>query len=140
MSDTVTKNESNSAAAMHHDHRQWESDVSMWRDDIDNWKDGHRAALVELKRIESKLREHEASLDAHCNQLDSHEANTLQHEHSVAADCRNHTEMNEQSVVDHAREAEAHQRLFQAHERIKKHHHTVMAHVAMLQATLNAAM
>ncbi|EMI57141.1 hypothetical protein RSSM_01423 [Rhodopirellula sallentina SM41] len=139
MSDTVTKLDSDSAAAMHHDHRRWESDVSMWRDDIDNWKDEHREAFKELKRIETRLREHETSLESHCNSLDTHQAHTLQHEHDIATDCRNQNALNQQAADEHAKEAESHQRLADAHERMKKHHHTVMAHVAMLKATLDAA-
>jgi len=125
--------------SMHHDHRQWESDVAMWRDDIGIWERGHQNALKELNRIAERLTEHNASLESHVDQLDSHEANTLQHEHTVSAECRDHTEPSPHSMSDHAKEAAQHQRLRDAHERMKKHHHTVMAHISMLKATLDSA-
>lgn len=125
--------------SMHHDHRQWESDVSMWRDDIDIWQRGHQNALGEIRRIEERLVGHADALKSHVNQLDSHEANALEHEHAVAAECRGQTAPTPDSIADHAKEATAHQHLRDAHERIKKHHHqTVLAHIAMLKATLDS--
>jgi len=132
---TVTINDE----SMHHDHRQWESDVSMWRDDIDLWEQGHQNALKELKRIDERLAEQAEALESHVDQLDSHAANTLQHEHAVAAECHDHAEPTPNSIAEHLKEATAHQHLRDAHERLKKHHHTVMAHIAMLKATLDAA-
>jgi len=111
----------------------------MWRDDIAIWKQGHQNALDELKRIEKRLIEQADALESHINQLDSHEANTLQHEHAVVAECRDQTKPTPHSLADHAKETTEHQHLRDAHERIKKHHHTVMAHIATLKATLDAA-
>jgi predicted nucleic acid-binding Zn-ribbon protein len=125
--------------SMHHDHRQWESDVSMWRDHIGIWKQGHQNAFKELKRIEERLAEQSDALESHVNQLDFQEANILQHEHTVAGECRDQTEPRHHSMADHAKEATAHQHLRDAQERLKKHHHTVMAHIMMLKATLDAA-
>jgi predicted nucleic acid-binding Zn-ribbon protein len=125
---------------MHHDHRQWESDVSMWRDDIEIWQQNHQNALKELNRIAERLTEHMTSLEAHVGQLDSHEANTLQHEHGVAADFRQQNDPTAHSMSEHVKEATRHQHLRDAHERMKKHHHTVMAHIAMLKATLDSSL
>ena len=49
-------------------------------------------------------------------------------------------EVQEAMVKNHRQQAERHQQQREAHERIKKRHHTTMAHLAMLQAAIEAAM
>jgi hypothetical protein len=122
-----------SHAEMHTDHQQWVIEEVLWEDDARVWRNEIDAALVELKKLESFLRDERASLDAYAETIHGLRLRRASHESALAdyeqGGC-------EEALIamarKHEQEAEKHLNQRHAHERIKHHHHTVMAYWRLL--------
>jgi chromosome segregation ATPase len=131
-----------SIAESHADHRYWQSELDMWTVDIANWKSEQADALIELKRIADEIYEQGKCLDEHGKSIASLRSGLQAHEEALADLLETGVEGDvvQELSAHHSKHAANHAQRKEVHERIKKHHHRAMAQVAMLKATMEAAM
>ncbi|QDT02091.1 hypothetical protein K227x_04620 [Rubripirellula lacrimiformis] len=131
-----------SAAATHADHRQWKNDLETWENDIANWRREHEDALAALEQVADCIRLHNESLDDHEQALQKTAFGLTAHEKKLAdlLQSSGPLDLDDDLQQQHQQEAAQHQLNKAAHERIKRHHHRAMAQVAILKASVEAAL
>lgn len=131
-----------SPAELHADHRLWKSELSMWRNDIELWIKEHAEALKELEHASELVRRHDEALARHLEALEKIENSLDYHEKNLAESLKGRSD--ERSNLEAAlaeRHAEQKEHFFRqrsTHDKIKMHHHIAMAQVASLLMVLRS--
>lgn len=113
---------------MHHDHRQWESEIRFWRDDIAAWQKEIAQAYNQLKDIEAAVNKHETSLRQHAGSLRTAEERFDSHEHALAEFESGGSGTDLPGYIQkHKSEGETHAKQRADHEDFKRRHYAFMA-------------
>jgi chromosome segregation ATPase len=101
-------------AAMKKEHAQAHTEHDAWQQQIGKHRVEHRRALAILREIESRILEHEASLEEIANHMAEHEDHISHHDEEIA------THEKSGDDKDHAKLAESHKAVMVEHAAIKK--------------------
>ena len=126
---------------MHKDRQEAECEHVMWLEDIGHWSTEHRRAAAMLLKVQAKLLEQSAALEAHAETVRAGELRMWQHERRIAYRERGSREVDNNKLADSHQEFQAeHDQTREAHQRIKAHHGMVMGEIWRLSQKLNAPM
>ena len=115
-------------AAMHKDHRLWDSEIGAWRDDIRAWQHELSATVKELSQLKEALERHHTILQKHAASIRLDEQEADAHEHALADFEKGGSG---QELIPLARkhldEAARQDKQREAHETLTRRHHEVMS-------------
>ncbi len=120
---------------MHHDHRDWDRDVSFWRDDVRAWQHELAEARGEIKELEDIFAARERQLCMHASAIRLHAEQPEAHEHELA-EAERACSSEPCNATVHAQEALQHVADRDEHEHIKRRHHEFITHWRLLKAAL----
>lgn len=120
---------------MHHDHRDWDRDVSFWRDDVRAWQHELAQAREELKELEAIFAAREHRLCMHASAIRLHSQQPESHEHQIA-EAERAGSSDPCNATGHTQETLQHGVDRNEHEQIKRRHHEFMTHWRLLKAAL----
>jgi len=125
-------------ASIHHDHRQWNSEMTSWRDDLRQWSSEVKAAQT-LAQI--GLQKHLALLESHGDAIQLGEQEVALHEHTLAehqqAGDTATTPLDAPLLKAHHQRAAATEQLRQVHDQLKHRHHEIVTKLAALNRSLD---
>lgn len=124
------------------DLRRWDYVHSTWRADIERWQREHESALSQLAKLQEMIRLHGEALESHAQAIERHQQDLRDHGRAMS-EYQSHgadEPLQEKMASKHIELAGQHKTQHEAHERIEDHHRTVMAHLAMLETAIEAAM
>jgi hypothetical protein len=126
-------------AAMHVEHRLWESEDSLRREELGLWSEDVEGAMAELKGLEGTLKRHRDALQEELRTLEADQALVQDHEHLMADFERGFDDG--AALIELAKRHEQNSRhrrdRFAAFEALKKRHHQVMAYWHLLHQALS---
>lgn len=123
--------------AMHHDHRNWESETQFWRDNIAEWQRELTHARDRVKELEAAIRMQEETLRHYAASIRLDEQQADEHEHALAEFERgglgeNLLELSQKHDVEAKRHAEQREK----HEQLKRRQHRFISHLQLLVDSL----
>jgi hypothetical protein len=101
-------------ARMKKEDAQAHAEHDAWQKQIVKWRVEHRKALAALREIESKILDHEASLEELAGHAAEHDDHIRHHDEEIAAHEK------EGKATDHAKLAEEHKRVMEEHAKFGK--------------------
>jgi hypothetical protein len=128
-------------AAMHNDHRLWDSETCAWRDDIRAWQHELGAALKELSQLEEAFQKHNNLLQRHAASIRLDEQESDAHEHALAEfEKGGEGQALVPLALKHIDEAARREKRREAHETLKRRHHEALSHWKALWKALRKAL
>ena len=126
-----------SHAAMHQDHRDWQSENALWRDQLREWAQPTAKAVEDLESIKAALVRHTEILSRHAAAVRLYEQKSAEHEHQIAAAVSGSTpDLPIHTDGKHFEEIADHHQVRLRHEALKRHHHELMARFSLLVQTM----
>ena len=126
-------------AAMHVQHRVWESEDSLRRDELGLWTEDIDRALAELKGLEGTLTRHRQALTAELRAV-MDDQTSIQDHHRVIADFERGFDEGTPLIElakRHSENARRRRDRTAAFETLKKRHYQVMAYWHLLRQALS---